>query len=258
MLVVAGSPRTWRQALMIAVLRSGGFASLTGPLPRCTGSTVSPRGPSRSRCPEGDWSAIRTFVLHHAGPLDDCDLTVVDGIPTTNIARTLCDLGAVVSDDLVEQAFDDALRRRCSQRWIEETLARLDRPGPSGTGALRRVLARPDRAGRLPDSAFERLIERAIALGGLPLPERQHPIWDETGALIARIDVAWPDVLIGVEATSDQWHAGPRRGRAGLIRHGKLTGRGWAMFYPGWEDSKRPGPFVADVVRAYRSRRTVA
>ena len=34
------------------------------------------------------------------------------------------------------------------------------------------------------------------------------------------------------------------------------TGRGWAMFYPGWDDTKQPEPFIADLLRAHRERRT--
>ena len=63
------------------------------------------------------------FRVHRVAELDDRDVTIVDGIPTTNVARTLCDLGEPWCDDFVEQALDDALRRGFSQRWIEETLA---------------------------------------------------------------------------------------------------------------------------------------
>ena len=34
-------------------------------------------------------------------------------------------------------------------------------------------------------------------------------------SVIASIDLAWPDLRIGVEATSAQWHTGPRRGSIG-------------------------------------------
>jgi len=254
-MVVAGAPKTWRQQLMIAVLRTGGVASH-----RAAAALHGFDGfPER----EIEVSVERQrrvrsidFRVHRVTQLENGDVTVVDGIPTTNIARTLCDLGRVACDDLVEQALDDALRSGCSQRWIEETLARLDRPGPSGTASLRRVLARPDRAGRLPDSVFERLIQRVIVAGDLPRPVRQHPVHDEEGRLMARIDLAWPDIRVGVEATSEHWHTGPRRGRRDAVRHSKLTGRGWAMFYPGWNDAKEPGPFIADVLRVHRERRT--
>ena len=76
------------------------------------------------------------------------DLDVVDGIPCTNVARTLCDLGAVVLADKVEQALDDALRRGCSERWIRETLVAAR---PTGSEAEPRIFGGcfdlPDRSG---------------------------------------------------------------------------------------------------------------
>ena len=120
-------------------------------------------------------------VVHRAA-LDRCDLTRVDGIPCTNIARTLCDLGAVVSQDRVEQALDDALRRGVSERWIRETLSRVDRPGPSGTGdvatqsstfltvgRLARQLVRA--AGRAPPRALGASSTRTSAQG---VRDRRH------------------------------------------------------------------------------------
>ena len=68
-------------------------------------------------------------------------------IPCTNIARTLCDLGAVVSQDKVEQALDDALRRGVSERWIRETLGSGRPPGAERHGDLRRIFDLPDRSG---------------------------------------------------------------------------------------------------------------
>ena len=62
---------------------------------------------------------------------------------SSNLARTLCDLGAVVPLHRVEGALDDALRWNVSERWILETLDRVDRPGPSWTATLRRILALP-------------------------------------------------------------------------------------------------------------------
>ena len=148
-------------------------------------------------------------------------------------------------DDLVEQALDDALRRDFSQRWIEETLDRVDRPGQSGTASLRRVLgtARPGRAA--PDSRFERLIERVIVGGGLPRPVRQHPVHDATGRLLGRIDVAWPDITLGIEATSERWHGAAAAASATRRAMTRSPRHGWELLYPEWHDAIEPGPFIA-------------
>jgi hypothetical protein len=174
--------------------------------------------------------------------------TVID------VARTLCDLGAVVADDVVEQALDDAMRKGFSVRWITETLDRIDRPGKSGTAALRRVLGRPDRAGRTPDSRFERLIERLIVGASLPRPVRQHPVHDATGKLLGRLDVAWPDIQLGIEATSKRWHGAMGQIRHDVARDQPIIDRDWKLLYPEWRDAIDPSTFIAVTAAAFRER----
>ena len=207
-LLVAGSPDTWRQRLMIAVLASDGVAShrAAAALHQLDGF---PEGVVEVSVRAGRMPRVPGVVLHRVALLDSQDVTEVDGIPVTNVARTLCDLGAVVSDDRVEQALDDALRREFSQRWIEEALARVDRPGPSGTASLRRVLARPDRAGALPDSGFERLVERLVAAAGLRHPSVSTPC-TTTKVCSSATSTSRCPLKLGMEATSLRWHKGPR------------------------------------------------
>jgi hypothetical protein len=59
----------------------------------------------------GRYPTVDGVLVHRAKRLDPCDVTEVDGIPVTSVARTLCDLGAVVPQDAVEAALDSALRR---------------------------------------------------------------------------------------------------------------------------------------------------
>ena len=191
--------------------------------------------------------------MHQAAALDGCDVVAIDRIAVTGLARTLVDLGAVLPDDLVERALDEVLRRGASPRWIEQTLARLDRPGPSGSAALRRVLDRPDRRGPLPDSMFERLIERAATDAGLPQPHRQVEVRDGSGRLVAVLDAAWPERRIGSKAQSERWHGGQRGAQRDLDRHNRLTAMGWRMLYATWADTVEPSGFVRQLAELHRS-----
>ena len=181
-------------------------------------------------------------------------MVTVQGLPVTSIARTLVDLGVVVDDDVVEQVLDDALRRGASLTWIERTLEELTRPGRTGCGALRRVLARPDRAGPLPGSRFEREIERACVDAGLPRPQRQIRITEANGDLIAVIDLGWPEIRLGIEAHSDRWHSGTRRGRNDQRRDNRVAAVGWELMYASWADRSKRSGFIRDVVDAHRLR----
>ena len=251
-LVDSAAPVTWRQSLMVAVLASGGTAShraaaalhrLDGFDEREVDITVAP---SRHR-------VIPGAVVHRAR-LDRCEVVVVDGIPCTNIARTLCDLGAVVSKDKVEQALDHALRSGVSERWISEALERVHRPGKTGTGVLKDVLDRPDRRGPVADSMFERFVERLLAASSLPAPVRQHPVREPGGNRRARLDLAWPDVMLAVEPAGARFHGGPRRQRAAAERRKWLEALGWLVIDVYWSDLGRPEWLVDTIEDAYRRR----
>ncbi|MCX6525913.1 MAG: hypothetical protein NTX58_14315 [Actinobacteria bacterium] len=249
---------------------SGGSGSSAG---RSRGSNSGGRGSSISggrggdgesglielTVPDSRFRAIGDFLVHRTCVLDPEDCTVIRGIAVTSIARTLADLGAVVSDDRVEQALDDAIRRGYSLRWITETLDRVDRPGPSGCASLRRVLARPDRQGPIPDSMFERSMERMAVAGGMPQPERQFRVYDGLGSthgglgvLVAQLDAAWPAAKLGVEAHSARWHDGNRRGRADQRRDNRLAGLGWELLYLSWWDLQHPATFQSDLTATTR------
>ena len=253
-IVVLAGPATWRQRLIVPTLiRPGGVV-----VSHRAAAALHGLDGFRDAAPEITVNAPRKPTMpgvkvHRDGAWDPNDHTRVDNIPCTNIARTLCDLGAVVkSDDLVEQALDDALRKGVSEKWIRQTLERVDRPGPSGTARLRRVLARPDRAGRLPDSVFERLVERACR--NLPPPVRQHPVHETGGSRVAYLDIAWPEAMLGVEATSVRWHGAPSRERNDKKRDMWLKRDGWHIEYPTWEEALQPAEFVAMIESLYLSR----
>jgi len=252
-LVAAGAPPTWRQRAAIAVTASGGVLShraaahlhsLDG-IPEPAIEVTVPASCS--------WRHDGTIV-HRAQSMDRADVLEVDGIDVTSSARTLVDLGAVVDADTVEQVLDDALRRGVSPQWIAQTLDRLARPGRSGTGTLRRVLERPDRRGPLPDSVFERLVERICVAAGLPAPERQVEVRDETGRVVGRIDVGWPERRIGVEGHSRRWHSGTLRGERDRVRDNRLTALGWELLYASWSDTEHPEALMRDVRAAYDRR----
>jgi hypothetical protein len=253
-LVVAAAPRTWQQRLIIPTLiRPGGVVVSHVSSARLAGLDGFVDRSVHVMVEAGRFPTIAGVIVHRDGVWDARDHARVDNIPCTNVARTLCDLGAVVrDDDIVERALDDALRRGANERWIRETLDRVDRPGPSGTARLRRVLARPDRAGGLPDSMFERIVGRACKR--LPPPVRQLEVREAGGTRTAYLDVAWPDAMLGIEATSVRWHGDPTRKRKDKQRDMWLKRDGWHLEYPTWEEAHAPTEFVSMLEAIYLGR----
>ncbi|MDQ2677693.1 MAG: hypothetical protein M3Y51_03040 [Actinomycetota bacterium] len=251
--VVEGAPNTWRQELLVATTALRGVAShrAAARLHRLDGVECAPLEVTTAH---NGTRLVHDYVTHRTRRFDTLPTLIVDSIRVTTLARTLVDLGAVVDDDVVEQALDDALRRGTNLRWITATLHDAVRTGPTGVDALQRVLARPDRVGRIPDSHFERLVERIARSAGIPAPVRQHPVIVD-GRLIARIDVAWPEHLIGLEADSEMWHSGPRRGRVARARHNRLTSWGWEMIYASWQDTEDPTELIGNLQRLFAEPR---
>jgi hypothetical protein len=252
---IAGSPSTWRQRVTIVCLAFEAVASH-----RTAAALHTMDGLAEGTCievslPQGRQRHDDVVIFHRARDLDLCDVTLVDGIPTTSVARTLCDLGAVVGRDCVERALDDALRRGVSPRWIEETLHRVDRPGPSGTGTLRHLLTSPERTGVIPDSWRERVTQRLLRHPELRGLVPQYKILGPDGGVLARPDFALPEILLGIEYHSDQWHYGPRRGNRDRRRDRRVGRVGWYLMYLDATDHRDPASALDDVLDTVRSRR---
>lgn len=255
-LVLRGAPASFRQRLMVAVLAGGGTVAshrAAALLHDLDGVAAAPVEVTVRR---GRYPAIDGVVVHRATPLHPRDLAVVDGIPVTTVARTLCDLGAVLRQDDVERCLDTALRRGTSLRWIEETLWRLDRPGPSGTATLKRILADPRRSGGIPESWFERLLRRAVDAPDIPAVELQYEL-RAGGRVVARFDAAIPEWRIGVEAHSAEWHDRPGRVWRDLERDNEVKALGWDVVYVTWSLAKDPAA-VLDLVRRTRQARSAS
>ena len=254
--LAGGAPWTWEQEVMLAVCSLGGVASH-----RCAarlhGLDGFAHAPVEITMAHSGSRRSRTFLTHRSRQFNRITPVAIKGIPATSVAQTLVDLGTVVSDDKVEQALDDSIRRGFNLRWISETLAQLRRPGVTGCGALLRVLARPDRRGPIPDSTFERLLQRVIKAKGLAAPERQIIVKCPGQKKGYSIDCAWPEFKLGLEADSELWHWGPRRGRVARQRHNRLTAAGWEMIYASWQDLDDPSELI-EQLRAALKRHWVA
>lgn len=179
------------------------------------------------------------------------DLTSVDQIPTLTKAATLCSLGPVVDRLTLERCLDEFLRTS-SEKWLSETMHRLGSRKPGGVAALERLLADPKRVAGVTDSWFERVVTGLVALPWLPPIELQHEVATSRGRY--RLDIACPDLLLGVEAHSRTFHFGPRAQDADNIRDLHLTAEGWQLLYVTWAQVQRPTSFVELFASAARRR----
>jgi very-short-patch-repair endonuclease len=203
----AGAPETWPQQLMAACLaRPGSYASfraaaalwhLEGFEPDELEITVP--GSLRAR--------LDGVLVHESRVAGPRHLAVRDGIPTSSMARTLCDLTAVVRPWMVERAVDEALRRKLVSLRVLATVAE----DLAGRGRRRCTVMREILEHRAPgyhpgESNPEKRIAELLVRSGLPAPTPQH--WVRIGAKRYRVDLCYPEAKIAIEYDSWQHHRG--------------------------------------------------
>jgi very-short-patch-repair endonuclease len=249
--VVAGSPTTWRQELMVAVLDAGpgacvshraaaillGIAKLG--MPEVVEIT-SPR--TRSERIEG-------VVVHK--PLDlvwDRDVVVIDGIPCTGPLRTLVDLGVSESWLEVWDAIERAIQADLvTHRGCEWVLAQLSKQGRHGVGPFRRAL--DERALRMKAPHTGLLEPRFAGLARryrLPTYSYQHDVFGD-GSVLA--DFAWVAEKVIVEVKGLAERTNPKKLTEDFEREARLAADGWIVLSFTWHQVVLRSKYVADTIQ---------
>lgn len=189
--------------------------------------------------PHGRRVRVDGVVVHQA-PLPDEHWLEVVGIPCTSLARTIVDLPQVIGPRALERAIDDFQRKGYSLDWLEQVATGWRRRGRRGSTVVLRDIERRRALGTVRGSWFEKLIEEVIRSPRLPPAVQQHVILDSRGKFVARVDLAFPDVRLGVEAHSRAFHMGTQRELVDQRRENRAMVEGWQFLYLGWADRKTP------------------
>jgi predicted transcriptional regulator of viral defense system len=191
--------------------------------------------------------------VHASTTLTAAEITTVDGIPCTTIARTLLDLADVVDRRGVERAVDQAeVLRAFDLRAVEEVLARA--AGRRGVGVLKRVLAEYDG----PTLTNRELEERFLALcrrASLPRPEVNGWITLDDGVAY-KVDFLWRAERLAVE--TDGWgsHGTRQAFENDRRRDRRLRLAGWEVVRFTWRDVERePDEVTTTLARLWSARR---
>ena len=191
--------------------------------------------------------AAMKVTVHYTSQLDKRDFVTIAGIPCTSKARTLADLGSVVSRDTLLQALIGAHRDGLSLHALRGAAQRLHRPGQQGTRVLLDHLDAFERAGAAPESWFEEVVRRIIDHPELPRLVSQYELRHD-GQVVARFDHAFPDARVAVESHSKRFHFGPVRQAVDEDRDLRVQRLGWVVVYLGWHATRRPSE-VVDILR---------
>lgn len=186
--------------------------------------------------------------LHHAADLHPDDRAVHSGVPVTSVARTLVDLGDVVTPDHVRAAFVRAEQLRLlDMKAIDAALARANRRrGPS---VLREVVRAHDPRWQATRSLLELRLLDAITSNGLPAPEVNEWVGGRY-----MVDFLWREHNLVLEADGSQAHgtAGARRRDARRDRWLRL--RGFTVMRTTWREVSGDAVSVVAAIRDALSR----
>lgn len=174
---------------------------------------------------------------------------MTDGLPATSKVQTFLDLAPVLGlVDLV--VLGDSFSR--GEPGLPEELRRHTAEARGRGVVAARCAAALVRVGA--ESAQETRSRLLMVLAGLPSPVLQHPMFDDHGREIHRLDMAHPDGRLAIEYDGDH-HLDRRQRDLDLLRREKFEALGWRFVNPVSADIyQRPAAFLDRVAAACRER----
>lgn len=214
---------TPRGHLMAAVL-AGGPGAVAGHRSAAALHGVRPHNGTRHDVIAPTHRRSTDRITFHRTRLHSDDVTEVDGVPCTSVARTLLDLADVVADDHLARAVKRAqILRTLDLAEVERVLARAN--GRRGVTRLRAAL------GVIPTGTRSELEDRLLALLGrarLPAPR--------VNALLLgfEVDFHWPAHRLVVETDGYETHGTRDAFETDRARDLALQAAGWRVVRITW------------------------
>lgn len=191
--------------------------------------------------------------VHHISEMPSCDVRARDGISVTDPTRTLIDVASVVSRPQLETAVLDGLRRGLTTvARLRSRVDGLSARGARGPARLRSLIDEWGDKG-VPTTRLESRLYRVLRRHRLVPFEAQFNISDR-GRFIARVDAAYPEEKVAIEADGYRWHSSSEQWKSDLARRNALTARGWQVLHFTWEDLTYRSEQVAAQIRLALNR----
>jgi very-short-patch-repair endonuclease len=260
-LAVAGSPATFERTIWCALLSAGPEAVASH---RLAARLHRLRGFGNEGIDvlihERFHHSTGRGALHTTSWLPPEHATVVNGIPTTTIARTIFDLAGLSSptrlragrpfahEKRVARALDTALGNGLPLAEVANVVASLGTRGRAGTALMRRLVDARANGFVATESELEDLVIAVLAAHGLPLPERQRVLGGDER--IGRVDFVYPRSRLVIEADGRPYHMSLLDRDSDRWRDTELVAAGWSVMRVTWHDlTHDPERFVRAVAR---------
>lgn len=187
----------------------------------------------------------------HTDTLEPQEILIIDGVAVTSPARTAFDIGRRTVSRLQAVQRLDALMNATDVKVSDVDAVTAEHPGVRGLIRLRRVLPLVDGGAESPQETRTRL---ALIDAGLPKPRTQIKLFDEYGDFVARIDMGYEDLRVGIEYDGPQHWTDPSQRARDIDRNVGLADLGWTIIRVSSELLRyRRGTLAARVAAAMRA-----
>ncbi len=164
-------------------------------------------------------------IVVHSGGLAQDEMRQVGDMTCTTAARTAYDLGRRLPFDTAITRIDALLNATaCTVDAVHKIAERY--PGARGIRGLRAVLALADAGAESPQETRLRLL---LVRRGLPRLVTQIRVADPRRRQARRIDMGWPEHLVGVEYDGEQHWTDSRKHADDIERLEFLAAQGWTI-----------------------------
>jgi hypothetical protein len=136
--------------------------------------------------PERSGGRIGSVVHRHVAPLEPTEITSLDGVLVTSLARTITDIARSVPFEQAVVVADSALNMHSDLTSFALDAALRRATGWPGAPAARRAIGFARRGAKSPGESLSRI---AIARAGLPVPQLQYPV--RLAGSVAVTDFGW-------------------------------------------------------------------
>lgn len=251
------APLDWRARTWAAVLQAGPQAAASHEaalwLHGC--GVGAPFHPAVT-LPPGGRAGLAGIRVHRLCDLVDEHRLLMDGVPTTTLARAVVDLTSVLSPGRLEWLVDrlTIIDRRLTVGELSRCLRQVNR---RGRRRIRRLQALIDARGPgrpAPRSRVERRVDELLRATSLPEPAREYPLpgWDPGDGFVDR---AWPEVRLILEVDGRSWHARESTMAKDRARDRAAAASGWQTVRVLDEEVRDAAPLVvSDLERTYAAR----
>ena len=185
----------------------------------------------------------RDGIRVRSGRLPTDEVTTVDGIRVTTVARTILDLAGLLPRPRLERVIDDAELRQLADATSLRTL--LHRyPRRRGVGIINTILA-DHLAATITRSDFEARFLAFLSANVLPRPLVNHQI-----ERVGECDVVWPEARLVVELDGYATHGTRRSFETDRARDRALHVAGWRVIRVTWRQLRDQPDQLANDLRA--------